>query len=101
MKLKIKDKVSWSSAAGKLTGTIVDIVLAPNAADQIVAWIDIETNRNTVRLCATDSNLKMMKVQLKGSEMVERTNYMTGAKFMEAADRPYFCSPSSETFWSM
>jgi hypothetical protein len=101
MKLKINDKVTWSSAAGNLNGTIVDIILAPNAANQIVAWIDIETTRNTVRLCATDSNLKQMKVRLASANLVERTNYMTGAKFMEAADRPYFCSPSSETFWSM
>jgi hypothetical protein len=103
MKLKINNQVTWSSAAGQLTGTIVDIVLAPNAANKIVAWIDIKTSRNTVRLCATDSYLKMMKVQLvpEDSELVERTNYMTGVKFMEAADRPYFCSPSSETFWSM
>lgn len=34
-------------------------------------------------------------------KMVERTNIMTGEKFMEAEDTPYFCSPSSESFWSM
>jgi len=33
--------------------------------------------------------------------MVERVNLMTGEKFMEPADRPYYCSPSSETYWSM
>lgn len=32
---------------------------------------------------------------------VERTNIMTGQKFMEDVDTPYFCSPSSETYWSM
>jgi len=32
---------------------------------------------------------------------VERTNIMTGKKFMEDVDTPYFCSPSSETYWSM
>jgi hypothetical protein len=43
-----------------------------------------------------------MKVQLvDNSNMVERTNIMTGKKFMEPADRPYFCSPSSETYWTM
>ena len=32
---------------------------------------------------------------------VERTNIMTGKKFQEDVDTPYFCSPSSETYWSM
>ena len=32
---------------------------------------------------------------------VERTNIMTGAKFMESVNTPYYCSPSSETYWSM
>jgi hypothetical protein len=103
MKLRINDKVTWSSAAGVLNGTIVDIVLDLNAANNTVPWIDIKTEKNTVRLCATDANLKMMKVRLvtEESNLVERTNIMTGEKFMEPADRPYFCSPSSETYWSM
>jgi hypothetical protein len=32
--------------------------------------------------------------------MVERINFMTGEPFMEAEDTLYFCSPSSETYWS-
>lgn len=102
MKLSINDNVTWSSAAGQLTGVIVNMILDLNAAKKIVPWIDIKTERTTVRLCATDSNLMMMKVKLvDNSNMVERTNIMTGNKFMEPADRPYFCSPSSETFWTM
>jgi len=33
--------------------------------------------------------------------MEERTNIMSGETFLEEEDTPYFCSPSSETFWSM
>ena len=33
--------------------------------------------------------------------MVEKTNMMNGKKFMESINTPYFCSPSSETYWSM
>ena len=33
--------------------------------------------------------------------MVERTNIMGGAKFMERYDTPYYCSPASESYWSM
>ena len=33
-------------------------------------------------------------------KMVERTNLMSGLKYMEAEDTPGFCSPASETYWS-
>jgi hypothetical protein len=33
--------------------------------------------------------------------MVKRNNLMGGAEFMERYDTPYFCSPSSESYWSM
>jgi hypothetical protein len=32
---------------------------------------------------------------------VTRTNMMSGQEFQERYDRPYYCSPSSETYWSM
>jgi len=32
---------------------------------------------------------------------VTRRNLMTGKEFKERYDTPYFCSPSSETYWSM
>ena len=62
MRLRINDKVTWSCLAGELNGTIVDVILDLNAAGAVVPWIDIKTERTTVRLCATDSNLKMMNV---------------------------------------
>lgn len=31
---------------------------------------------------------------------VTRKNLMTGKEFRERYDTPYFCSPSSETYWS-
>jgi hypothetical protein len=103
MRLRINDRVTWSSRAGVLNGTIVDIILDLNAAGAVVPWIDVKTERTTVRLCATDMNLIMMKVALvtEDSNLVERTNIMSGEKFMEPADRPYFCSPRSETYWTM
>ena len=33
--------------------------------------------------------------------MVERKNAMNGLVYMERYDTPYYCSPSSETYWSM
>ena len=32
---------------------------------------------------------------------VTRRNLMTGLTFQESVNTPYFCSPSSETYWSM
>lgn len=32
---------------------------------------------------------------------VTKYNLMGGGKFTERYDTPYFCSPSSETYWSM
>lgn len=32
---------------------------------------------------------------------VIRKNLMGGAEFRERYDTPYYCSPSSETYWSM
>lgn len=32
---------------------------------------------------------------------VTRKNLMTGKAYQERFDTPYFCSPSSESFWSM
>ena len=32
---------------------------------------------------------------------VTRKNVMTGKEFQERFDTPYFCSPSSESYWSM
>lgn len=33
--------------------------------------------------------------------MVERTNLMSGKKYMEPLNTPNYCSPSSEAYWSM
>ena len=32
---------------------------------------------------------------------VERKNMMSGKVFLEKYDTPYYCSPSSESYWSM
>lgn len=32
---------------------------------------------------------------------VTRKNLMSGKEFTERYDTPYFCSPSSESYWSM
>lgn len=34
-------------------------------------------------------------------KMVERVNLMTGKKYMEPANTPNYCSPASESYWTM
>jgi hypothetical protein len=34
-------------------------------------------------------------------KMVEKTNMMSGKKYMEAENTPNYCSPASEAYWSM
>jgi hypothetical protein len=69
--IKIGDIVGWSSMAGYKEGTVKNIILSKNAADVIVPWIDIEYTiakyrgeaiNQCIRMCATQSNLTMMKV---------------------------------------
>ena len=72
MNLATGTKVRWESAAGVKFGTIKNIVLSPAANNKITPWIDVEClvqisdmyQLRSVRLCATDSNLKMMRVAL-------------------------------------
>ena len=37
----------------------------------------------------------------KIEKTVVRTNLMTGKEFTESVNTPYYCSPSSESYWSM
>lgn len=65
MKIEVGNKIRYVSAAGTLTGVIKNIVLDLNAAGQTIPWVDIMfPNRNSVRMCASDSYLKMMKVEV-------------------------------------
>jgi hypothetical protein len=45
--------------------------------------------------------LSIVNTQHYKPRMVTRKNLMSGAEFQEDVNTPYFCSPSSETYWSM
>jgi hypothetical protein len=72
MNLSIGTKVRWESAAGVKRGTIKNVVLSPAANGVITPWIDVESlvqisdmyELKSVRLCASDGNLKAMRVAL-------------------------------------
>lgn len=77
MNLEIGTKIRWEASNGVIRGIIKNIVLAPAANNKVTPWIDVEyvllndvtgtKHTSTVRLCATDSNLKMMQVFPVGS----------------------------------
>ena len=62
MELKVGDKITWQSAAGSLTGTIFNVSISKSAANLMTAWIDISLGSYSIRLCGTDSYIKMMKI---------------------------------------
>jgi len=57
------------------------------------------------RLCRKEgwsvADLSIIDTKHYQPRMVEKTNIMTGEKFEEDVNTPCFCSPSSESFWSM
>lgn len=63
--------------------------------------LDLE-NMRIAKNIASDYEEKVKKTVVKVFETyVEKTNMLNGEKFMERYDTPYYCSPSSETYWSM
>jgi hypothetical protein len=82
MRLEIGNKVKWVSAADRefrlvgitaqvREGTVTNIVLDLNAAKQTIPWMIVEhTDGRKTKLCATDSYLKMMKVEVVDKEFV-------------------------------
>jgi len=57
------------------------------------------------RLCRkagwTAGELSIVDVKDYKPRMVTRKNLMSGAEYQEDVNTPYFCSPASETYWSM
>ena len=47
-----------------------------------------------------DFPVKRGYVRMIHETFVTRKNLMTGAEYQERYDTPYFCSPSSESYWS-
>ncbi len=57
------------------------------------------------RLCEkqgwAQDELSVVDTESYQPRMVTRKNLMTGLEFQEDVNTPYFCSPASETYWSM
>jgi nitrate reductase cytochrome c-type subunit len=64
-------------------------------------YLVMKNGNELVNAHARKRDAKAEAAYLAANTYVERTNLMTGEKFMESVDTPYYCSPSSETYWSM
>ena len=58
------------------------------------------TNRSTLEKSVKDHLLPRERYEIHET-MVTRTSLVGGKEFQERYDSPYYCSPSSETYWSM
>jgi len=59
-----------------------------------------ETDRDVVERIAENSCKPNERYEIHET-YVTRTSLVGGKEFQERYDTPYYCSPSSETYWSM
>lgn len=50
---------------------------------------------------AAELGYALVAKPVEAPKMVEKTNLMTGKKYMEEEGTPRCCSPASELYWSM
>ena len=73
-----------------------------NGSRSVAKWDTKQTDVNVIKDIVNNmypaSKGHSYKLNLT---MVQRKNFLTGEPFMERYDTPNFCSPSSESYWSM
>jgi len=71
------------------------------AGERMTFKKDYDTdNRSTLEKSVRDHLAKNERYEIHET-MVTRTSLVGGKEFEERYDTPYYCSPSSETYWSM
>ena len=71
------------------------------AGERLVLKKDYATdNRSMLEKSVRDHLAKNERYETHET-YVTRTSLMGGKEFQERYDTPYYCSPSSETYWSM
>ena len=73
------------------------------AGERLFARVDVESaDRMTLEFrCALDyPENKGFRVEIHET-YVTRRNLLSGTEFQERYDTPVYCSPSSESYWSM
>ena len=68
---------------------------------RLVAKQDFAPSTKDYISCVAEGKRKLGLVVEVFETFVTRKNLQSGKTFQERYDTPYFCSPSSESFWSM
>ena len=66
---------------------------------KLVSKMDYECG--DIRVIENDWPVRKGHIRLIHETYVTRKNLQSGKEFKERYDTPYYCSPSSETYWSM
>jgi len=67
--------------------------------EKLISKDDVEDNKN-LGACIAESLDEKERFAIHKT-FVKRVNMMSQKPFWERYDTPYYCSPSSETYWSM
>lgn len=80
-----------------------ELVKAKKALDRVQASVDAGKKNDSWLRRPTEHLVRVTKLYDAAMEpvMVERTNLMSGEKYMEEEGTPNYCSPASEAYWSM
>lgn len=70
------------------------------AGEKLVYKQDLDQDLSTAERMAKNSCKPNERYEIHETFVTKR-NMMNGAEFQERYDTPYYCSPSSETYWSM
>ena len=68
---------------------------------RLVAKQDFAPVTKDYILATADGKRKLGFIVEVFETFITRKNIMSGKEFQERYDTPYYCSPSSESFWSM
>jgi hypothetical protein len=75
--------------------------LRKKSGERLVLKKDYDTdNKSTLEKSVKDHLAKNERYEIHET-YVTRKSLMGGKEFQERYDTPYYCSPSSETYWSM
>jgi hypothetical protein len=84
----------------KLDGRIKKTKSNPNG-ERLVMKKDYDTDNLSMLEHSVKTSLRPKERYEIHETYVTRKSLMGGQEFQERYDTPYYCSPSSETYWSM
>ena len=71
------------------------------SGERLVLKKDYATDNRSMLEHTVNSTMQKGERYIIHETYVTRKSLMNGAEFQERYDTPYYCSPSSETYWSM